>query len=61
MANLECERVRLFPDGDELWIVIIQTLPYPNISIIPARYNEPEDDVNMVKCAFLLSIYYCAK
>lgn len=43
-TNLECEGVRLFPDGDELWIVIIQTLPYPNISIISAGYNEPEEN-----------------
>lgn len=43
MTDLECERVSLFPDRDELWIIIIQTLPYPNISIIPAGYNEPEE------------------
>lgn len=43
VTNLECEGVNLLPDSDELWIVVVQTLPYPNISIIAACYNEPEE------------------
>lgn len=43
VTNLECEGVHFFPNSDELWIVIIQTLPYPNISIISTGHKEPEE------------------
>lgn len=42
VTNLQCEGVHLFTNGDELWIVIIQTIPYPNISISSAGHKEPE-------------------
>lgn len=41
VANLHSEGVHLFSNGDELWIVIIQTFPYPNISIVTTCYKEP--------------------
>lgn len=40
--NLERQRVRLLPHGDELGIVVIQTLPDANISVVPAGHQEPE-------------------
>lgn len=49
-THLECEGVHLFSNSDELWIVIIQTLPYPNISIITTGYKEPEEKcITMVR------------
>lgn len=41
VANLHSEGVHLFSNGDELWIVIIQTFPYPNISVVTTCYKEP--------------------
>lgn len=42
MAYLQCQSIGLFPNIDGLWVIIIQTLPYPNISITSTCYNVPE-------------------
>lgn len=47
VTHLESQRVSLFPNSDELWIIVIQTLPYPNISIISTRDDKSEENVIM--------------
>lgn len=32
--HLQSQGVRLFPNGDELWIIVIQTFPDPDVSIV---------------------------
>ncbi len=43
VTNLECQRVNLLPNCDELWIIIVQTLKYPNVTVGPTGHNEPEE------------------
>lgn len=60
-THLQGEGVHLFSHSDELWIVVIKTLPYPDISIITAGYKEPAN----IKCSqktmhlFHLQFYCC--
>lgn len=47
LTNLQGQGVHLFSHCDELWIVIIQTLPYPDVSIMTTGYEEPAN----IKCS----------
>lgn len=42
-TNLEGQGVDLLPDCDEPRIVVIQALPYPDISIVATGDNVPEE------------------
>lgn len=41
-TNPEGQRVSLITDCDELGVVIVQTLPYPNISVTATGNDKPE-------------------
>lgn len=60
LTHLQGERVHLFPYGDELWIVVIETFPYPNISIITAGYKEPAKILNILKFLSAITSYVLA-